>query len=257
MAAERLAGTWSTFVRLFGPLRDAGPLRVVETPAGVVLPTPTAPDGAVAAFPRGLLLGPRALAQGIAGEPVMRLAEAELVRIWFGWRVALRPEMKTLLGPGLGQFAVALAAEARGGQEARRLEIARLLADYDRARVPGDEGSLLRSPAESTPPQLAADALKAALFLAALDDLAGQDNFERAIRLLQDAIAGRGLSISLDDLRSSLESTAGTPLADTFRLWLNHPGIPDDFRARYSQTTSVAQPLLAVPMLSQAQKSAF
>jgi aminopeptidase N len=168
------------------------------------------------------------------------LAEAELVRTWFGWRVPLRLETETLLGPGLGMFAVALAAEARGGQDARRLEIVRLLADYDRARVPGDDGSLLRSPAESTPQQRAADALKAALFLAALDDLAGQDNFETAVRRLQDAMAGRGLSLSLDDLRSALESTAGTAMADVFRLWLNRPGIPDDFRARYSQASAAA-----------------
>jgi len=241
MAAERLANTWVIFARLFGPAAaGAAPLRVVETPAGVVSPASTGPDAAVAAFPQGLLLGPRAFAQGIAGEPVLRLAEAELVRIWFGWRVPLRPEVETLLGPGLGMFAVAMAAEARGGQEARRLEVARLLADYDRARVPGDEGSLLRPPAESTPQQRAADALKAALFLAALDDLAGQDNFETAVSRLQVAIAGRGLSISLDDLRSSLELSAGTALADVFRLWLNRPGVPDDFRARYSQSAAAA-----------------
>jgi hypothetical protein len=247
IAAGRLANTWATFARLFGPLRDAGPLRIVETPAGVVSAASAEPDSLVAAFPQGLLLGPRAFSQGISGEPVLRLAEAELVRIWFGWRVPLRPEMETLLGPGLGMFSVALAAEARAGQEARRLEIVRLLAEYDRARVPGDEGSLLRPPAESTPPQLAADALKAALFLVALDDLAGQDNFETAIRRLQDAIAGRGLSISLDDLRSSLELSAGTVLADTFRLWLNHPGVPDDFRARYSRPPASASDLTAAP----------
>jgi hypothetical protein len=239
-AAERLAGTWATFARLFGPLQDAGPLRIVETPTGVVSPASAGPDAAVAAFPWGLLVGPRAFGQGIAGDPVLRLAEAELVRIWFGWRVPLRPETETLLGPGLGMFAVALAAEARGGQEARRLEIVRLLAEYDRARVPGDEGSLLRPPAESTPQQLAADGLKAALFLAALDDLAGQDGFETAVRRLQLAIAGRGISISLDDLRSSLELSVGTALADTFRLWLNRPGIPDDFRARYAASAAFA-----------------
>jgi len=234
MAAARLAASADTFARLFGPLRGLAPLRVVETPAGVVSPASTELDISAASFPQGVLLGPQAFAQGIASEPVLRSAESALVRIWFGWRVPLRPDVETLLGPGLGMFSVALAAEARGGQEARRLEIVRLLADYDRARVPGDEGSLLRPPAESTPQQRAADALKAALFLAALDDLAGQDNFERAVRRMQDAMAGRGLSLSLDDLRSSLESTSGTAMADAFRLWLNRPGVPDDFRARYA-----------------------
>ena len=238
VAAGRLAGAMDTFARLFGPLPGSAPLRVVETSVGVVLPDSTEADVSAAAFPQGLLIGPRAFAQGIAGEPVLRSAEAALVRIWFGWRVPLRPEVETLLGPGLGHFAVALAAESRGGRQARDLEIVRLLAEYDRARVPGDEGSLLRSPVDTTPQQRAADALKAALFLAALDDLAGQDNFERAVRRLQDAMAGRGLSLSLDDLRSALESTAGTAMADVFRLWLNRPGVPDDFRARYSQATA-------------------
>lgn len=233
MAAERLSASADTFARLFGPLPGPTPLRVVETPASLLTFEASGQDLSAASFPQGVLLGPRAFAQGIASEPVLRLAEAELVRTWFGWRVPLRPEMETLLGPGLGLFAVALAAEARGGQEARRLEIVRLLAAYDRARVPGGEGSLLRSPAESTPQQSAANAYKAALFLAALDDLAGQQNFESAVRRLQDAMAGRGLSLSLDDLRSSLELSAGAEMADVFRLWLNRPGVPDDFRARY------------------------
>jgi hypothetical protein len=235
MAAERLAASAATFARLFGPLRGAAGLQVVETPANVIPFDSLDDDISAASFPRGLLLDSRAFAQGIATEPVLRLAEAELVRRWFGWRVALRSEMETLLGRGLGLFAVALAANDRGGQTARRSEIARLLAAYDRARVPGGEGSLLQPPAESTPQQRAANSYKSALFLAALDDLAGQENFEAAIRRLQDAMAGRGLSLSLDDLRSSLELSAGTALADVFRLWLNRPGIPDDFRARYGQ----------------------
>jgi hypothetical protein len=175
-----------------------------------------------------------AFEQGLNSEPVQRAAEAELVRIWFGWRIPLRPDAETLLGRGLGRFAVALAAEARGGEDARRLEIARLLDEYDHARVPGDKESLLQAPNESTPQQFAANSRKAALFLAALDDLAGHDKFERAMKRLQTSMAGRALYLSLDDLRSSLEGSTGTPMADEFRLWLNHPGIPDDFRARYS-----------------------
>ena len=241
MAAERLASSTAAFARLFGPaVARAGPLRVVETPAGILSPDASGQGATVASFPQGLLLGPPAFEQGIAAEPVLRLAESELVRIWFGWRVPLRPDMETLLRRGLGLFAVALAAEARGGEQARRLEIVRLLADYDRARVPGDEGSMLRPPEESTPRQLAADAFKAALFLAALDDLAGQDKFERAVQRLQIAMVGRGLTVSLDDLRSSLETNTGTSLADLFRLWINRPGIPDDFRARYTATSASA-----------------
>jgi hypothetical protein len=245
MAAERLTATTAVFARLFGPPPAPGPLRIVETPPGVLSLDAEAPGrpAEAAAFPQGLLVGPRAFEQGIASEHVMRVAEAELVRIWFGWRVPLRPEVDTLLGRGLGLFAVALAAEARGGQPARRIEIARLLEEYDRAHAAGDEGSLLRPARQSTPQQIAASALKAALFLADLDDLAGGDKFEQSIQRLQLGLAGRGLAVSLDDLRSSLEISAGTPMADVFRQWLNHPGVPDGFRERYAS----ASPSAAAP----------
>jgi hypothetical protein len=236
MAAERLTATAASFASHFGPLPKPGPLHVVEAPAGLFAPAAAEPGqpAVAASFPQGLLLGPRAFAESLASEPVLEAAEAEMVRIWFGWRVPLRPDMDTLLGRGLGLFAVAMAAEARGGLPARRLEIARLLDEYDRARPAGDEGFLVRPPGQCTPQQLAANTLKAALFLADLDDRAGQDKFEQSIQRLQVAMAGRGLTLSLDDFRSSLETSTGTPMADVFRLWLARPGVPDEFRERYS-----------------------
>jgi hypothetical protein len=240
--AERLTATAATFTRLFGPLSKPGPLRLVEAPAGLLSPEIASPGqpAAAASFPQGLLLGTRAFSEELASEPILRVAEAELARIWFGWRLPLRSEVDTLLGRGLGRFAVALAASARGGPPARRQEIERLLAEYDRARVLGDEGSVLRPPEQSTPPQLAADSLKAALFLADLEDRTGRDNFEEAIRRLQLAIAGRGLTLSLDDLRASLETSSGMVMADVFRRWLNQPGVPDEFRNRYQPGGDVA-----------------
>jgi hypothetical protein len=238
-AAERLTSTAASFAALFGTLPRSGPLHVVEAPAGLLSLDTAAPDqpAAAASFPQGLLLGPGAFAQGIATEPVLRAAEAEMARIWFGWRVPLRSDTDTLLGRGLGLFAVALAAEARGGQPARQAEIVRLLAEYDRAGAAGEEPSLLRPPEQSTPQQLAANALKAALFLADLDDLAGANKFEEAMQRLQLTMVGRGLTLSLDDLRASLETSAGIPMADVFRQWLNHPGVPDSFRDRYSPSS--------------------
>ena len=241
-AAERLTASAAAFVRIFGPMPQSGPLRIVEAPPGLLPPNSAGQDASVASFPEGLLLGPAAFEQGIAGEPVLRSAEAELARIWFGWRILLRSDAETLFGRGLGLFAVVLAAEARGGQEARHLEIARLLGEYDRASMTAGKESLLQAPQESTPQQIEANSRKAALFLAALDDLSGQNKFERAMLRLQTLMAGRGLYLSLDDLRSALEASTGTPMADEFRLWLNHPGIPADFRARYSTAPARQQP---------------
>jgi hypothetical protein len=242
MAADRLAASASAFVKVFGPLPLAWPLYIVEAPAGLLPSDASGQNASAAAFPEGLLLGPAAFEQGLASEPVLRTAEEELVRIWFGWRVPLRAEASTLLGRGLRLYAIALAAEARGGEAARRQEIVRLLEEYDRVSAPGETELLLQPPPQSTRRELDADARKAALFLADLDDLAGQDRFERSLLEVQQAIAGRGLSVSLDDVRSALEANTGMAMADEFRLWLNHPGIPADFRARYSDGTAPTQP---------------
>ena len=204
-AADRLTSSLGTFIRLFGPMPQSGPLLVVEAPPDLLPPNSVGQDVSVASFPAGLLLGAGAFEQGVASEPVLRASEAALVRIWFGWRIRLGPDAEILLGRGLGLYSVALAAQARGGESARRQEIVRLLAEYDRASVSGDNESLLQAPAESTPQRLAATSRKAALFLAALDDLTGSDKFDRSLSRLQSAIGGRGLALSLDDLRASRE----------------------------------------------------
>ena len=242
MAAGRLATARAALASRFGSFQKPGPLRIIEAPDGLLAPDAAAPGepAMAASFPEGLLLGQRAFAQGISSEPVLRAAEAEMVRIWFGWRVPLGSDTDTLLGRGLGLLAGAMAAEAVGGQPARRLEIVRLLAEYDRAPAAGDDGSLLRPPQQCTPQQLAANALKAALFLADLNDLAGQDKFERSMQRLQAAMTGRELVLSLDDFRASLEISTGTSMAGKFREWLNRPGVPDDFRERYSSSLPVS-----------------
>jgi hypothetical protein len=239
-AARRLAAAQAAFVTRFGPFPGAGQFRVVEAPAGLLVPDPAAPDAPslAASFPQGLLLSSLAFDRGLASEPVLRIAEAEMARIWFGWTVPLDSDTETLFGRGFGFLAVATSAGARGGDSARRDEIARLLAEYDRARPAGGDGSLLLPPAESTPEQLVANSLKGALFLAALEDRAGKDKFQEAIRRLQTAMTDRGLSLSLKDVRSALEFATGTSMADVFRQWINQPGVPNDFRARYRGASS-------------------
>ena len=214
------------------------------------MPDPAAPDvpDLAASFPQGLLLSSGAFDRGLASEPILRMAEAEMTRIWFGWTVPLSADTDTLFGRGFGQLAVAVSAEARGGQPARRSEIARLLADYDRARAPGGDGSLLLPAAESSAPQLVANSLKSALFLADLEDRAGEAKFQNAIRRLQTAMTGRGLSLSLQDVRSALEFATGDSLADVFRLWINGSGVPDEFRARYGGASSTSSVLQVAPI---------
>ena len=42
----------------------------------------------------------------------MQLAEYELARAWFGWRVRPRPDGQMLMGRGVGLFGLVVAARA-------------------------------------------------------------------------------------------------------------------------------------------------
>jgi hypothetical protein len=239
-AAGPLSATYAILSSYFGTnTKPAAPL-IIEAPAGLFASRGGEPALA-ASFPGGLLLSSNGFDRGIASESVLRAAESEMTRIWFGWRVPLRPEIDTILGRGLGQFAVVLAAEQSGGRAARQAEIVRMLAEYDQAPPELREVSMLRPPEQCTPAQLSANALRAALFLEALDDMAGRDKFMKALRTMQTAMAGRALMLSLDDLRSALEAATETPMADVFRQWINGPRVPDEFRRRYGASA------LAVP----------
>jgi Peptidase family M1 domain len=261
-AAERLANTASEYARLFGPVEGAKsraklgtksrhsvvwPIYIAETSA--VLPpiiallddgeAGTTAGASALSFPEGALLDQHAFARGIDSEPVLQLAEYELAQTWFGWRVQVRPGTEPLLRDGIALFAVAEAAGAREGDPGRRREISRLIDSFDRAfrktpvrTAPGDEQNVALAPrAARTPEQRATAARKAALFLVAISDLIGKQNFETALRRLFRDRAGE--SVDDTDLRSALEDASGRDLAALFREWRSPSNIPGDFRARY------------------------
>ena len=76
-------------------------------------------------------------------------------------------------------------------------------------------------------------AAKSGLFILALEDAVGTKNFRAALRRMIQA--RRSHHWTIDDLRAALELESGQNLAEFFRVWLYQPGIPDDFRRRYSQ----------------------
>ena len=76
------------------------------------------------------------------------------------------------------------------------------------------------------------DVYEAALFFAALEDASGKEHFERAIRRVLRARAGK--EFAEGDLISALEAETGRDLAGMFHAWLDRPGVPDDFRTRYA-----------------------
>jgi hypothetical protein len=264
-AATRLAATAEFFSNTFGRAsavpsarrhRSSAPLlRVAETSA-MLAPADVAEmeqdqNLSGISFPGGVLLRSQAIARGVAGEPVLRLAEYELARTWFGWQVRALPSARALFGSGMPILAVEMAAEARSGNGVRREEIGRILAAYDRlrSRTPSTSApvnqvdraaaaKITNGQAAATlqPPDHPADntesAYKSALFLASLQDLIGAKEFAGAIRRILEALPGQ--AIGYDELRSALETAGGRNLAETFRVWRSRGDIPAEFRARYA-----------------------
>ncbi len=79
---------------------------------------------------------------------------------------------------------------------------------------------------------------KSFLFFYALQDRYGPKVFHDAIAHMLQARAGRGFD--LDDLIAAFEQETQQNVAAFVRLWMKHPGVPADFRARYENSAAVA-----------------
>jgi hypothetical protein len=225
-----------TFTEFFGPASPGkSVVRIAESPA--VLPAEFGPslDPGGVSFPEGVLLDPRIFQKGIANEAVLELADYELARTWFGWRVRPRPEAQILMGRGMGLFGLVIAAEGRG-QDQRRSMIASLIDRYDEARAAAPDKRLMEPPAGYSRAERISTGYRAALFIVALEDVCGHDNLRSALR---DIIHDRaGSDTSYEELLAATEADSGKDLAEMFRKWLVQPGIPEDFRARYQKISS-------------------
>jgi hypothetical protein len=80
-----------------------------------------------------------------------------------------------------------------------------------------------------------------ALFFFALEDRCGEKNVHRALARVLCILRGKTWGVS--DLRAAMEAECGgADLADFFREWLSRPGIPEDFRTRYSGAAPAKSP---------------
>jgi hypothetical protein len=231
-AAERLSSTMQAYRDFFGPSsKGKAVAHIVESPGQL----PIEFDGNNAggtSFPEGVLLDSRALTQGISNEDTLELAEFELARTWFGWRLRPQPEEQILMGRGAGLFALVVAAEARG-QDQRARMVESLLDRYDAAVRVAADGRMLVPPTGVSRMERISSGYRAALFLIALEDLCGHDNLGAAFR---DVVAARGNNdAGYEDLKAALEEDSQRDLGEMFRTWLIRPGIPEDFRNRYNK----------------------
>jgi aminopeptidase N len=77
---------------------------------------------------------------------------------------------------------------------------------------------------------------KSFLFFYALQDRYGQEVFRHAINHMLSARQGRGFD--LDDLIAAFEEETHQNVAEFIRLWMKHPGVPDEFRTRYENASA-------------------
>ena len=230
-AADRLAASWKALTEYFGPASsEASIVRIVEAPVELPPEFSGRNDPGGISIPEGALLDPRSFPQNIADEPTMQLAEYELARTWYGWRVRPQPEAQILMGRGVGLFGLVVIAESREQAQRRRM-IGSILERYDEARALAQDKRLMEPPAGYSHAERVSTGYRAALFFVALEDLCGHGNLRTALR---DIIRTRAASSTgYEELRAAAESASGKDLAEIFRIWLVQPGIPDDFRARY------------------------
>jgi hypothetical protein len=233
MAAQHLAAADRTYEDFFGSVtKNRLPIHIVETSAELAPLTVLTPNISAASFPQGVLFDHRAIASGLASDSVLDLADYELARTWFGWHVRPRPEADLLLGRGIALFAALHAAERRGGAPARQQEIVRLIGTYDSLGTAKDEKPGFGPAIAYSREEARAKSYKGALFLLSLEEIAGEEKFHNALRRILTDMAGQ--EIGSAELRSAVEAEAGRNLADVFHAWLDHPGLPAEFRAHYA-----------------------
>ncbi len=231
IAADRLASSMRALSDFFGAASQGKTtVRIVESPVKMPTEFAATDDPGGASFPEGALLDPRAFVQGIASEGVLQLAEYELARTWFGWRVRPKPEAQILMGRGVGFFGLVIIAESRGPDERSRM-VASLISRYDQARALEPDKRLMEPPVGYSRIERISTGYRAALFFVALEDLCGHDNLRTALRDIIHVRAGN--QTSYEELRSATETASRKNLAEMFRRWLIEPGIPEEFRARY------------------------
>ena len=235
-AADRVSSTMKALTEFLGRASEGkAAVRIAEAP--VELPSEFGATGnsGGASFPEGALLDSHTLQQGVTSEAVLQLAEYELARTWFGWRVRPRPEAQILMGRGAGLFGLVIAAESRG-QDQRRRMVASLIDRFDEARAAAPDKRLMEPPAGYSRAERISTGYRGALFFVALEDLCGRDNLSAALRYV---IRTRAASdTGYEEFRAAAEFYSGKDLAQMFRSWLVQPGIPGDFRARYQKPSN-------------------
>ncbi len=226
-SADAVVRATQAYDAAFGPRsqKKPQPFWVVECPvvAGCFTSTESSYAGLLSAEPNSVSSQLASLDTLLldlhGGAPKLAAAAPALAASWLGY--GQNPGFYEQQPPlsALPAFASALGQEAIDGPSARTETIRRALRMIPRsavARKPEDE-TVLRA--------------KSFLFFYALQERFGRESFRRAINHMLSARQGRGFN--LNDFIAAFEEETHQNIAEFERLWMKHPGVPDDFRSRY------------------------
>lgn len=158
------------------------------------------------------------------GAPKLAASAPSLAASWLGY--GQNPGFYEQQPPlsAFPAFASALGQEAIEGASYRTETIRRALRMIPRSAVARkqEDESVLRA--------------KSFLFFYALEERYGRDVFNRAASHMLSARRGHGFD--LDDLIAAFEEETHQNVAEFVRLWMKHPGVPDEFRAHYQDASA-------------------
>ena len=234
--AARLASAKKIYEATFGPLPgSAKGIVVVQMSFTPNEPTKAGPFGGTL-LPNIILEFAALHPRSFGAAPLPHSLRLDLASMWFIQSIRPRPEAWLLAG-ALSAYALSLTSESAGDQVVRALAVRDLLNDYDEERAKAVEKPVaFLTPDEPAGPQrIGGD--KSVLFFAALEDKCGAENLRHAIAHMVYAL--RGQEYGYNDFRAALEQECHQDLANFFDIWLNHTGIPPDFRARYDKSNSM------------------
>ena len=233
--ATNLSATDSFLASKFGVIRPANESLLILQARAPGTSQQASFDSRSVTLPGMIIFSPPDLSQDIGTGTGLAALEKRLALSWFQHVITPRPEA-WLLGRSLASYAVALANEESGPPSARDDLIRPRLARFDRLGSEAAEKPIAFVTSGDTAQQREVAEAKSMLFLFALEDRCGRENLEHAIAHMVYAL--RGQEYGYTDLRAVLEQECHQDLANFFDTWLNHTGIPADFRARFENAIS-------------------
>jgi hypothetical protein len=232
-SGEALVRAIHAYDSMFGNrIQESGDLWIVECPAVAGCFSSSASAYSALSFgaeekPSAEMVASDTIVVDLArGAPQIAAAAPSLAATWLGY--GRNPGFFEQEPPlsALPAFAAARGREAAGGADLRAQTIRR---------------ALRLIPAESPrgqPEDPAALRAKSFLFFYALQDRYGNQVCDAALRHMLEARRGGGFD--LRDLISALEQESHQNVAQFVRLWMKHPGVPQEFRAAYENSAPAA-----------------